>query len=286
MKIKCEKNRILQVLKVILMISIVLMVSGCTKKDTMNGSENYAQISETNIEDTESTAENTIEQLNQYAIIRPEVQLILKNDGTVIARGKNEKGELGNGQRVDSNEWGVVSGLENVVGIFANKSFGLYENESDSHFYCYALTSDGSLYRWGGNILNPERVSGFSTITEIKQTSKDLLMIQCENNERYLMSFNTVISCDSLEANTEVFDALNDQYILLNNGKASVIKADWQGWIGGTEIEFSQKTLTETIESTKPIDVEEDIVGVSYNYLLGSSGKVYLVFHPLINSTF
>lgn len=37
--------------------------------------------------------------------------VLLQDDGTVIAKGSNDEGQLGNGGRIDSNEWVMVNDL-------------------------------------------------------------------------------------------------------------------------------------------------------------------------------
>ena len=114
----------------------------------------------------------TESKLEGYAVVRPTCTLLLKTDGNIIGRGDSSYGEMGNGERTESANWTFVEGLENVKKIYADKHFGTGE-ELDSAF-CYALTEDGDIYRWGGNVLKPEIV-----IRDIKD------MYHCDGDSPY-----------------------------------------------------------------------------------------------------
>ncbi len=60
-------------------------------------------------------------------------------DGTVWARGKNTKGQLGDGSTTDRTTWAVIPGLTDVIDVAAGDSHG------------FALLSDGSVRAWGAN---------------------------------------------------------------------------------------------------------------------------------------
>ena len=64
--------------------------------------------------------------------------LALREDGTVWAWGKNDKGQLGNGTYENSTAPMQVSGLDGVMAISA------YHNS-------YALKKDGTVWAWGDN---------------------------------------------------------------------------------------------------------------------------------------
>ncbi|MCI8378815.1 MAG: hypothetical protein HFH72_09885 [Lachnospiraceae bacterium] len=96
-------------------------------------------------------------QLDGNAIIRPNCMLLLKSDGTVVGKGDSSFGELGNGERTGCNSWTTVSDLNGVKKIYATIGVGTSNSEIDRKYdFCYALSKDGNLYRWGGNILKPE----------------------------------------------------------------------------------------------------------------------------------
>ena len=147
-------------------------------------------------------------ELSPYIIIRPELQMILKTDGTVWGKGFNEHGELGNGERIDTSDWSKINDLDEVTGIYAFDNFGFRNMDSRVLGHCYALTKNGELYRWGDNILMPEKVTFFPTIKEIIQSTGDLLIIICENGEKYLMYpfyEDVVLSYNSLPDNAKLY---------------------------------------------------------------------------------
>ena len=63
----------------------------------------------------------------------------LKSNGTVLAFGSNEQGQLSQGDVGSRNDPVVVQGLTDVTAISA------------SYFARYALKSDGTVWSWGGN---------------------------------------------------------------------------------------------------------------------------------------
>lgn len=66
--------------------------------------------------------------------------LVIKDDGALYARGYNTKGQLGNGNNIDSvDELIKVSGMNDVIEVAAGDSFSV------------ALKKDGTLWTWGQN---------------------------------------------------------------------------------------------------------------------------------------
>jgi alpha-tubulin suppressor-like RCC1 family protein len=63
----------------------------------------------------------------------------LKDDGTVWAWGANDKGQLGDGTRIERIRPVQVSGLDNVESIYTN------------YYAVYAIDKDGYLWAWGQN---------------------------------------------------------------------------------------------------------------------------------------
>lgn len=175
---------------VILMCLVALCPAGCSPK-----------ASESNVpeEDTDMQTEenNMIEQSYEESreisfdgdiVISKGLILILTDDGHVWGKGANVNGNLGNGKRVDASDWVQVSGLENIVGIYASVTYGDgYGGEEQEH--CYAVDEGGTLYRWGGNIFTPETVNLFSNIKSVNRAKggASRMTIECENGEKYFM---------------------------------------------------------------------------------------------------
>ena len=84
------------------------------------------------------------------AITKPQVEvaldstIILKEDGTVWATGRNHYGQLGNGTTTDSNKPVQVKIDENTYLTNVRKI-------STSNYYTVALTTNGEVYAWGDN---------------------------------------------------------------------------------------------------------------------------------------
>ena len=64
--------------------------------------------------------------------------LLLLGDGTVLASGENDRGQLGDGTTTPRDEFAPVVGLTDVVQIAAGTDFSM------------ALRSDGTVWAWGG----------------------------------------------------------------------------------------------------------------------------------------
>lgn len=70
--------------------------------------------------------------------------ILLQEDGIVIAKGCNNEGQLGNGQRLDQGIWENIAGLPTI-------------KEIANHGMNFAISEDGDLYYWGRNHLSPEK---------------------------------------------------------------------------------------------------------------------------------
>lgn len=99
--------------------------------------------------------------------------VVLKNDGTVWAWGKNYYGQLGNGTFEDSEIPTQVKNISNVVDISANYDFNL------------ALKNDGTVWFWGFTgsdvdslraVNEPEIVTQLQNIVLIYAASKCIVM--------------------------------------------------------------------------------------------------------------
>lgn len=119
-------------------------------------------------------------------IINEDIILVLKDDGTVWGKGRNETGSLGNGRREDSTSWVQVTGVENVVGIYATMNYGTKSGYGE---HCYALCEDGTLYRWGGNIFTPEKVEIITDVVKVSRPYQDkyYMTLECKDGTKYVM---------------------------------------------------------------------------------------------------
>lgn len=70
--------------------------------------------------------------------------ILLEESGIVIAKGCNDEGQMGNGQRVDQGIWENITGLPTI-------------KEIANHGMNFAISEDGDLYYWGRNHLEPEK---------------------------------------------------------------------------------------------------------------------------------
>ncbi|MFJ8013799.1 hypothetical protein [Streptomyces sp. NPDC096339] len=110
--------------------------------------------------------------------------LARQTDGTVIAWGLNESGQLGNGTNTSSNMPVQVSGLTNVAAIAAGTVHSL------------ALRSDGTARAWGandvgqlGNSTNsdsntPVQVSGLTNVTAVSAGASHSLALRSDGTAR------------------------------------------------------------------------------------------------------
>lgn len=91
-------------------------------------------------------------------------KVVLKDDGTVWAWGKNDLGQLGNGTFDDSDVPTKVKNLSNVFAISSNYDFNL------------ALTKDGTVWFWGFAGLDGETIIGINTPVMIEGLEKIVLI--------------------------------------------------------------------------------------------------------------
>ena len=92
------------------------------------------------IDETDYTSPQKIQNLTDIVAINRgyDHMLLLKNDGSVLAFGKNKNGQLGDGTAENSDTPVSVQGLTNIVQISAAVS-------------SYALDKEGRLWAWGSN---------------------------------------------------------------------------------------------------------------------------------------
>lgn len=174
-----------------------------------------------------------------------------KNDGTVWGKGVNTDGELGNGERTDSTEWTQVLDIYNAKKIFKCS-------------YCYALTTEGDLYRWGNNIFTPEKVDFPEKIIDVTcnadQSSECPPIITCDSGKKYLMSNDAYVELDfeNIDNISTISFAgyINSlYYFLLLDGQLYKCEPNFNTSYSHEKdsFEISEKTFTELYEIT-PVD--------------------------------
>lgn len=158
--------------KILLIIGITLgILTGCSEKEkdteyneqyvideiesTAKENENYEDFNEDDINDK---AEIGYYRFNKSVLIGFGFEMILKPDGTIIARGRNNNGELGNGTLLDSEEW-IEIDITNV------KQIAYSGNEEECTIY--ALKDDGSVWWWGSEQIFPKKIEGLDTVDEL-----------------------------------------------------------------------------------------------------------------------
>ena len=94
--------------------------------------------------------------------VGPEYTIILKEDGTVWATGKNDCGQLGNGTTTNSNKPVQVKIDENTYLTNVRKI-------STSNLFTVALTTNGEAYAWG---YNPKGQLGQGTTSNVLYATK------------------------------------------------------------------------------------------------------------------
>ena len=163
--------------------SLTRKVNGSAKINCFNAVNNIMSNEITNVSDATGTQINdtmTENSKNFGLFSAPPVQgqfikivggdsysLALKNDGTVWACGRNDKGQLGDGTKTDKATVVQVSGLSEITAIAGGYSHSL------------ALKNDGTVWAWGdnyygqlGDVTRTDKttavqVSGLSGITAI-----------------------------------------------------------------------------------------------------------------------
>jgi alpha-tubulin suppressor-like RCC1 family protein len=92
----------------------------------------------------------------------------LLTNGTVVAWGRNDHGELGDGTTTASASAVAVKGLTNVVQVDGGNQFGL------------AVKSDGTVWTWGsvhGVQTKPQKVAGLSNVVQVSAGSSHSLAL-------------------------------------------------------------------------------------------------------------
>jgi alpha-tubulin suppressor-like RCC1 family protein len=167
--------------------------------------------------------------------------LALLGDGTVMAWGRNEYGQLGNGTTEDSDVPVAVNGLSNVIAISA----GYEEN--------LALLSDGTVMAWGRNQLGQ---LGDGTSTGPEKCIEGAVEEPCSTKP---------IAVSGLSDVAAVSAGYWNEIALLDDGTVTTWGQNRHGQLGIGNSSGPEKCTEETGEvacSTKPI-AETGLSGVT-----------------------
>lgn len=263
-----------------LFVCLFLSACGGTEKAEISETEtvNLGNEFENQSDSTErsDTQETFLDSMDGRVLIRSLAQYFVTNDGFIYAKGTNEYGQLGNGKRIDSNEWSLVKGLSDVKGVFAASGFCSSTDDDDC---CYALTKSGDLYRWGANILTPEKIELPIKISEM-HTTDNFCWFRDENGQGYIMpdhynDFLYAVPFRSLGKN----DYIVGNYVVLSN---KTYDCYYKGNFTPEE-DFLQNTDFESIYHLVPVDtLGYQINFASFNHLTTKTGSA--VKHPKLSS--
>jgi alpha-tubulin suppressor-like RCC1 family protein/uncharacterized protein (DUF2345 family) len=107
--------------------------------------------------------------------------LFLKSDGTVMARGWNDFGQLGDGTITPGSVQtpAPVSGLSDVVAIAVGKTHSI-ALKSDGTVWTWGRNDDGQLGVEGGDQSTPVQVTGLSGMVAIAAGERHSLALKCD----------------------------------------------------------------------------------------------------------
>lgn len=131
-----------------------------TEDDQQGVDEKY-----TNTDNSKEDVQNIDYKFNSNFITGYGFDILLKEDGSVLTRGENTNGELGNGTLQNSEDWQKVEGIDHVKQIAF--SLNLWDEEIGASIY--ALKEDGTVWTWGAEKVVPEQISDISNIDTLIQ---------------------------------------------------------------------------------------------------------------------
>ena len=202
--------------------------------------------------------------------------LILRKDGTVWAAGRNDYGQLGNGNTEKSTIFHQVKGengigyLQNIVQIVSEK------------YTSHALTADGSIYSWGYNYYGqfgnkttngnastyPEKMQKVSNIIQITAGEHHISMLDadgsiwstgCNSNGQFgtgTTQSENVLPTQMLDTDGSVLYGVRE--IASGRDHTVLIKEDNTVWSVGYN-GYGQLGLGTTSQTTKIQQVKEQI---------------------------
>lgn len=237
-----------KLLVMIIGMGLLFSCSGCQKEEkiALQNNRESQSVAITQEQETEKIVNFDFNKISGRAIIREDLQLVLRDNGTVWGKGTNEYGELGNGKRIESEDWCMVKGLENVIAIYKCGQ-------------CYAVTKEGKIYHWGDNLLIPEEIVGLSNILSVEQVGYDCISIECEDDKQYIfiMGWNVCIPYSE----TEIYRVERNQnyelrFVTVNEKDVCLIELDDKVREIADESSISTKGLNEFIKNKRKIDID------------------------------
>lgn len=270
----------------IALLSIVLgttIFSSCNNDEYDSNSDEYVESldsEETNLDEIGSSQiseESLTDELPQKSfygdiiINNPEssekqTYILLKNDGTVIAKGFNEFGQLGNGQRIDSSEWITIDSLNDIKQI-ANFNEG----------FNMALSNDGDLYYWGCNILTPIKLEIPFKIEKIAFELGESIIKTTNGEYYYLSSDDKLYGMDKVKTSLEKLF----MYKIKDESGLTCISYRYHAKIVNSQLYiYKDDALTDLVYKSK----SKDIVSFTMDDFSGISSKSGRKIYSCISS--
>lgn len=235
--------------------------------DSQNVDEN-----DTNMSDNKKSLQNIDYKFNSNFITGFGFDILLKKDGTVLARGENTNGELGNGTLQSSEDWQKVEGIDHVKQIAF--SLDLWDEEIGASIY--ALKEDGTVWTWGAEKVIPEQIANVSNIDRFIQKYRGFYGGYGEDYEYvyvYLIDKNGFLQGSLVEGQRYESDF----------GEIKVNDVTWYGYTTGQEIYLND----ELIEGYTVYDMDDQVSSLGNNikmcgqadeerpYFISEEGNVY-----------
>ncbi|UKS25760.1 S8 family serine peptidase [Paenibacillus sp. HWE-109] len=185
--------------------------------------------------------------------------LALKNDGTILAWGSNDLGQLGTGVSGGfQSTYTKVPGLDNMVAISANGSHSL------------ALKSDGTAWEWGNGIKSPTQIVNLDSVIAVSAGYYHSVVLKSDgtvwgwgnnvafqlgrHNTNYISQPTQIPQLDSIVA------------ISANNSKTVALKNDGTVWLVGYDGATQIASFGSSIKAIS--------AGYSFNLVLKNDGTV------------
>lgn len=192
--------------------------------------------------------------------------LILKNDGTVWAMGRNDYGQLGNGASTNSNIPVQTMGLTGIVAI------------SGGHLHSLALKSDSTVWVWGQNFYGlgdgvttqsytPVKVSGLNNVIKIISLRNHSLALKIDGTVWAWGQGNSGQLGDGLSLSSgtpvQVSGLTNIKDIGAGDAHSIALKDDGTVWTWGNATGILSTTPTQL-----PLSASAIAIGTGYDHTI------------------